>query len=188
MFDIVLLCIAYLLGSIPSGLLLARWANLGDIRQHGSGNIGATNALRLGGKKLGALTLLCDVLKGCLALHIIFIAAPQILALAAVIVVLGHIFPIWLQFKGGKGVATALGVSFYCTPCIACWQLLIWILVFYQWRFASLASILSAVLGVVLVAYMQPDWLISYLIISVLIILKHRDNIVRIYRGVENKI
>src|SRR5579862_5715500 len=108
----LLLCavLSYLAGSIPFGLILTRAAGHGDIRGVGSGNIGATNVLRTGDKKLAAATLLCDVLKGFLPVAIAQRVGPEMAATAAIAATLGHIFPIWLRFKGGKGVATGLGV------------------------------------------------------------------------------
>ena len=101
---------SYFLGSIPFGLIYAKLAGLGDVRNIGSGNIGATNVLRTGNKKVAALTLLCDIAKGSLAVFITLNFFPKLILLSSVVVYLGHIFPVWLKFKGGKGVATFIGV------------------------------------------------------------------------------
>jgi len=182
--------LGYLLGSIPFGLLLTRAAGLGDIRKVGSGNIGATNVLRTGRKGLAAATLLLDALKGAVAVLI----AAQLGELAAVGAaagaVLGHMFPVWLSFKGGKGMATTLGVMWglaWPVGAIACAA---WLLFAAIFRYSSLAAI-AACLVAPLSAYgltARIDLTEVVGLIALLVILRHRANIARLLRGEETKI
>jgi len=187
---IVLLCIlAYLLGSIPFGLLLTRFAGLGDIRSIGSGNIGATNVLRTGNKKLAAATLLLDGFKGTLAVliarHFLY-PAPLCAGFA---VFLGHLFPVWLKFKGGKGVATGLGVllgEFFPLGALACAT---WLLVALLFRYSSLAALAAfAMAPFVCVSGGREHLALLALAIAGLVFWKHRGNIARLRAGTEPKI
>jgi glycerol-3-phosphate acyltransferase PlsY len=190
---------AYLLGSIPTGYLLMRFVRRQDIRTLGSGNIGATNVLRSGAKGLGAATFLFDVLKGALAVlvgaRLATVGFPPIPlhnaeALAALCAVLGHMFPIWLGLKGGKGVATAFGVFLVLVPYAALGALAVFIVVFALSRYVSLASIASAV-AFPLFAYLAAPWARHYLILSIigivsgLVLVKHQQNIQRLLAGTE---
>jgi glycerol-3-phosphate acyltransferase PlsY len=150
---LLIVAAAYLLGSIPTGYLLVRLFRHQDIRQAGSGNIGATNVLRAGGKGLGAATFLLDMLKGCSAVWLGALLGGLLLphcplrnveALAALVAVLGHIFPVWLRFRGGKGVATGFGVFLAATPLAALAAISVFFLVLAISRYVSLASILGA--------------------------------------------
>jgi glycerol-3-phosphate acyltransferase PlsY len=183
--------VAYLLGSIPFGLLLTRLAGYGDIRRIGSGNIGATNVLRTGNKRLAVLTLALDAGKGAAAVLIARAFGPDMAALAAVFVVIGHLFPVWLGFKGGKGVATAGGVLFaYLWP-VGLAGLATWLAVAFVTRYSSLAALATAVLAP-LYAWLlsgraiQPTEVVAA--IAVLVIFRHRANIARLIRGEESKI
>ena len=195
------LAIAYLLGSIPFGYLLVRAFRKQDIRSMGSGNIGATNVLRSGAKGLGIATLLLDCLKGALAVLLAFqiarhggLSRPSAFDLAtaaAAAAVVGHVFPVWLAFRGGKGVATALGVFLVLSPpTIAC-ALLVFAAVFALTRYVSLASILAAaafpVLGLYFVAARSPVVVFGFLFIPLLIIAKHHANIRRLLAGTESR-
>jgi glycerol-3-phosphate acyltransferase PlsY len=190
-----ILALAYLLGSIPFGYLLVRFFRKQDIRASGSGNIGATNVARSGGKLLGILTLLLDTLKGTLAVLIAMHFAPSLhgpsnLAVAAaVLACMGHIFPVWLGFKGGKGIATALGVFIALVPPVALASLVIFALIVAVTRLVSLGSILAAASIPFLAIWLVPihsAFLLSGLsIISVVCILKHHANIVRLLHGQE---
>jgi glycerol-3-phosphate acyltransferase PlsY len=182
--------LAYLLGSIPSGFVLTRWAGLGDIRKIGSGNIGATNVLRTGRKGLAIATLLFDLLKGAIPT---FIAwrwfGPDMAVLAGAGAFLGHCFPVWLGFKGGKGVATAAGVILGFTPTVMAILLLAFIAVVALTRYVSLASILTAVFAPVvawLLREVQPAQL--YLLLAVIVVVKHHANIARLLKGQESKV
>jgi acyl phosphate:glycerol-3-phosphate acyltransferase len=188
MQNIIVMVIGYLCGSIPFGLLLTRAAGLGDVRNIGSGNIGATNVLRTGNKKIAALTLLCDVLKGVIpVLFGKWLLGSLGAELAGFAALAGHIFPIWLSFKGGKGVATALGVMLGWSWPIALAGAAAWILMFWARRISSLAA-LSASLVAVLAAYFYNDvsWL-AVALLAVIIWITHRANIQRLLKGVEPK-
>lgn len=142
---IAALVFGYLLGSIPFGLILTRMAGLGDVRSIGSGNIGATNVLRTGNKKLAAATLVLDMLKGTAAVLIAATFSPQAAIIAGLGAFLGHIFPVWLKFKGGKGVATYLGVLLGLVWQVALIFAAIWIIIAYATRYSSLAALVAAV-------------------------------------------
>jgi glycerol-3-phosphate acyltransferase PlsY len=186
---------AYLLGSIPFGYLLVRIFRKQDIRAHGSGNIGATNVARSGAKGLGLATLLLDLAKGyaavMLALHIAGPnpAAFDIAAAAAIAAVVGHCFPIWLAFKGGKGVATALGVFLALTPRSGFGILLVFLGVFLLTRYVSLASIAGAASFPLFAFHFAPQRtpivIFCFLFIPVLVIALHHANIARLLRGTE---
>ncbi len=191
---------AYLLGSIPFGFLLVFFFRHEDIRTKGSGNIGATNVVRSGAKGLGALTFLLDAVKGYVAV----VAARWILAwlgsstlslqdaqaIAAVFAILGHMHPVWLRFKGGKGVATAFGVFLALSPVAALIGLGIFLVVFLIWRYVSLASIVSAIVfptAALLLARGQLTPLLTAVTVFVplLVIVKHHQNISRLLQGTE---
>jgi glycerol-3-phosphate acyltransferase PlsY len=187
---------AYLLGSIPFGYLLVRFFRKEDIRSTGSGNIGATNVARSGGKALGILTLLLDVLKGYLAVILAMHFAPNTLhgpsnlaITAAAIACLGHVFPVWLGFKGGKGIATALGVFLALVWPVAVASLILFIIVVALTRIVSLGSVLAAasipILAILLIPARTPELLIGLSIISLLSIAKHHANIARLFQGKE---
>lgn len=183
---------AYLLGSIPFGLLFVKWAGLGDVRDIGSGNIGTTNVLRTGNRWIAAATLLADLLKGLIPLLVIKgfsdIVLDQVLVAGAAVI--GHIYPIWLKFKGGKGVATALGTLFGLMPILGLCVALLWIVLAVVVRISSLAA-LVAFISSPLIAYMvkAPDELIIYcMILSLLILWTHRANISRLSRGDEGNL
>ena len=143
-----LIITAYLLGAIPFGLLFARWLTGKDPRQYGSGNIGATNAMRTGGKKVGILTLLADIAKGSLpvALAMSVQKDASVINAVALAAFLGHIFPVYLKFKGGKGVATMFGVLIPWLPWVAIGSFIVWLLLFKVTRYVSLASIMAGLL------------------------------------------
>ena len=197
----LLVVASYLLGSIPTGYLLVRLFRKEDIRSVGSGNIGATNVLRSGGKGLGFATFILDVLKGAAAVEIASWIAPQfasaipprnIEALAAVVAVLGHMFPVWLHFRGGKGVATGFGVFLVAAPWAALSSIALFFIVLMLSRYVSLASILGAgsfpIFAYFLVHGDKPAFFIAaQIIVASLIILKHHANIRRLVTGTENR-
>jgi len=189
---------AYLLGSIPFGYLLVRFLRKEDVRATGSGNIGATNVARTGGATLGLLTLLFDALKGYLAVLLAMHFAPNTehgpstLAIsAAVAAVVGHVFPVWLRFRGGKGIATALGVFIALVPLVALSSVGVFVLIVETTRLVSLGSILAAVaipfLAILLVPHRSTALLIGLSFISLLSIAKHHANIVRLLNGKESR-
>jgi glycerol-3-phosphate acyltransferase PlsY len=190
-----ILALAYLLGSIPFGYLLVRFFRKEDIRATGSGNIGATNVARSGGPGLGILTLLLDTLKGYIAVVIAMHFAPSLhgpsnLAVAAAVAAcLGHIFPVWLGFRGGKGIATALGVFIALVPPVALASFLLFVVIVAITRLVSLGSILAAVaipfFALWLVPVHSAGLLVGLSIISLVSVLKHHANIVRLLHGQE---
>jgi glycerol-3-phosphate acyltransferase PlsY len=193
-----ILAIAYLLGSIPFGYILVRLFRKEDIRATGSGNIGATNVVRSGAKGLGILTLLLDLLKGFAAVKIAAHFAPgapgfpsDLAVAAGIAAVLGHIFPIWLRFKGGKGVATGLGVDLALAPLAALCSLGIFIVVLAITRYVSLASILAAFMLPVFCLVLMPDrspvFVGGMIFLALLVIAKHHANIARLMQGKESR-
>lgn len=181
--------VGYLLGSIPFGLILTKMAGLGDIRDIGSGNIGATNVLRTGNKKIAAATLLLDMLKGTLAVVLARILAPQFLQYAALAAFLGHLFPIWLKFKGGKGVATAIGITLALAWPVGFAVILTWIATAKLFKYSSLAALVA--LGtspIYMYFYGSYNLVILMIGIALLVLYKHRENIERLYKGTESKI
>ncbi len=181
--------IGYLLGSIPFGLLLPRLAGHGDIRQIGSGSIGATNVLRTGSKGLAALTLLFDLAKGAAAVVIAQRWGHTAALVAAGCAILGHMFPVWLGFRGGKGVATALGVLIPLAWPVALVAAVLWVATALLFHFSSLAALVAAVAGAALAAVIA-DKATALLIagIALLIIARHHANIRRLLAGTESRI
>lgn len=179
----------YLLGSIPFGLVLTKLAGMGDIRAIGSGNIGATNVLRTGNKKLAAATLLLDGAKGAVAVLIAQTWGQDMAVMAAGGAMLGHCFPIWLKFKGGKGVATFLGIMLAIAwqAGIAC--CVTWLVIAAVFRFSSLAA-LVAVIAAPLYAWYFADFQIMYLagLMALLVVFRHHENIARLFAGTEPRI
>jgi len=212
----ILLCIiagSYLLGSIPFGLILAQLSGSGDIRKIGSGNIGATNVLRTGKKKLALLTLLLDMGKGAVTVLLTRLALPEFphyfyynvsfdsyLLAAAFFSILGHIFPIWLKFKGGKGVATAVGALLALDPRLGVACMLMWLAVFFITNYSSLSSILCFI-GVIIMdsialyiggMKVQSDAdaqlrLLFLIATTAIITYRHKENIQRLIKGEESK-
>ena len=188
----LLTCAAYLIGAIPTGVLLTRMVGGEDIRKAGSGNIGATNVYRVAGRKLGIITLIGDCLKGVIPLVIAqqgFALGETSLALIAIAAFLGHCFPVYLGFKGGKGVATALGIFLVLSPLAVLYTLIVFILVLWKWRFISLASISAAAtipLFIIITERSMPLFLAT-LIIAGIVIWRHKTNIERLRSGSENK-
>jgi len=186
---IIAAVIGYLLGSIPFGMVLTRLAGLGDVRDIGSGSIGATNVLRTGNKTLAALTLALDLAKGLAAVLIGSIWGGDAMLAAAGAVILGHMFPVWLGFRGGKGVATALGVLLAIAWPVAVIAFALWLVVVIIFHYSSLAALVGAVAAVALAALMTDParaWLIAG--IALLVVLRHHENIRRLITGTERRI
>jgi glycerol-3-phosphate acyltransferase PlsY len=182
----------YLLGSVPTGLILAKLFSKVDPRKIGSKNIGATNIFRTAGKSLGILTLAGDLLKGAIPVVIAIQWGESDLwiAISGLTPFLGHIFPIFLGFKGGKGVATALGVYLVISPVAVLIEFLIFAGIVWKWRFISLGSITCATTIPILIAYFRSDsqaYFIISVIIAALILYRHQSNISRLLQGTENK-
>jgi len=189
--------VAYLLGSIPFGFLIVK-ARGGDIRRTGSGNIGAANVARSAGIVAGLLTLLLDAAKGYAAVwiaHRWMHGDMRWMMIAAILAVVGHMFPVWLGFKGGKGVATALGVFLQICPEAAGVAVILWVVMVVFWRYSSLGSIVAAAALPVLVyllyapRHAPPSYVtLGTIVISLLILAKHRSNIERLIAGNENRL
>lgn len=182
---------AYLVGAIPFGLLFARWLTGKDPRSHGSGNIGATNVMRTGGKKVGALTLLADILKGTIpvAVAIMFDSEQLLIAIVALAAFIGHIFPLYLRFKGGKGVATMFGVVIPWMPWVAVGSFTVWLIVFRLTRYVSLASIIAGI-TLPLLAWLlgaSVEAVVACLVLGGLMTARHYSNIGRLWAGIEPK-
>ncbi|WP_142416788.1 glycerol-3-phosphate 1-O-acyltransferase PlsY [Bartonella massiliensis] len=186
--------ISYLIGSIPFGLLFTKLAKLGDIRTIGSGNIGATNVLRTGNKKVAALTLLCDMLKGAIVVFVIkFFSDPLdnslLVSLAGFFAFLGHLFPIWLKFRGGKGVATYLGVCLGVYWPAAIIFMIVWSAIFLLMRYSSLSALVTVTVTPIFVFYFSDSYFCCMLItMSLFVFIKHSANISRLLIGKESKI
>ena len=181
--------LSYLVGAIPTGYLFGRLLKAIDIRQYGSGNIGATNVWRVLGKKIGIVTLILDILKGLAAVTLIahfFSATPIICGLAAI---LGHNFPVYLKFRGGKGVATSVGVVLGLAPSVVGAAFFIWIGVLLLTRYVSLASITAGLsLPILSILFGKPcelHWF--FLVMGALVVIQHRANIKRLLKGEEKK-
>ena len=188
--DAIALVFGYLLGSIPFGLLLTRLVGGGDIRAIGSGNIGATNVLRTGRKGLAAVTLLCDILKGMFAVLLVWWWAGSYAGLLAGLgAFLGHLFPVWLRFKGGKGIATGLGILLAVSWHAALIVAVIWIGVAAATRYSSLASLVASIAAPILLWFMgTPIEALLFLVLAALAFIMHRGNIARLASGTEGKI
>jgi len=186
---LVALLVGYLLGAIPFGLILTRFAGAGDIRNIGSGNIGATNVLRTGRKGLAAATLILDAAKGSAAVLLIGAIWPDNAALAAVGAFFGHLYPIWLRFRGGKGVATLLGIALALHwPCGLIYAA-VWIGALALTRYSSVGGMSAAVmLPVAAAAFGRFDLALIFLAFALMLLWKHRENIGRLLDGTESKV
>jgi acyl phosphate:glycerol-3-phosphate acyltransferase len=183
------LAFGYLLGSIPFGLVVTRAAGLGDVRKIGSGNIGATNVLRTGSKKLAALTLVLDALKGTAAVLLAGRFGPEAALAAGLGAFLGHLFPVWLGFRGGKGVATYLGILLALSPVGAVVFAAVWLALAFGLRYSSLAALAAAVAVPVYLFVAAPlPVALLFVLLSLLVFVKHRANIGRLAAGTEARI
>ncbi|ATB31540.1 glycerol-3-phosphate 1-O-acyltransferase PlsY [Melittangium boletus] len=192
MSSATLLLLGYLAGSIPFGVLLTRWVRGVDVRQSGSGNIGATNVTRVAGKKLGAVVLLLDALKGSLAVGLALWFAPEeprMHAAVGLAAFLGHVYPVWLKLHGGKGVATALGVLVVLVPVAALSAALVYAGLVAAWRVSSVGSLAGGVTAVVLSALTAPapEYAGLAVLLFALILWTHRSNIHRLLRRTERR-
>ncbi len=180
----------YLSGSVPYGLILGQLAGIGDIRKSGSGNIGATNVLRLGGKKLGAATLLLDGLKAAVPVLIAKHFHMDYAVLTALAAFAGHLFPVWLKFKGGKGVATALGICWALMPLLGLIITLTWLGTAMIFRYSSLAALTAFGTAPVVTLLIGGDYqlTLTVMILAIIIWARHHQNIRRLWRGEESKI
>ena len=185
---ILIISICYFLGSIPFGLILTKIFLKKDIREIGSGNIGTTNVLRTGKKSLAVTTLVLDLLKGYFSIVITFIYFDNLISYSALICFIGHIFPVWLKFKGGKGVATYLGVILALSYKFFLIFGITWLILSFLFRYASLSSIISSLLVFIYSYFFIYNFSLILFIFFVIIIYTHRENIVRLKNSEESKI
>ena len=184
---IIIIIISYLLGSIPFGLILTKIFLKKDIRDIGSGNIGATNALRSGNKLIGYSTLLLDIIKAILPVLYIKLNYPDLVYISALSVFLGHVFPIWLKFKGGKGVATFVGIIFSLNISYVLIFGITWILIFLISKYSSLASLIATLSIPIYLFFTNENQVIFFGIMFILIFYTHRENIKRLKNKEEIK-
>ena len=183
------LALGYVLGSIPFGLVLTRLAGKGDIREVGSGNIGATNVLRTGSRLLAALTLVLDCLKATAAILLARrLFGEQAGAVAAAGAMVGHLYPVWIRFRGGKGVATFLGILIPLLPIAAGVYAAIWLLLLLTLRISSVAGMTAAISAPVMALALHSAYFPMLLGFAVLVLWKHRENILRLRKGTEPRI
>ena len=189
MMAIIMIIVAYLLGSISSGILTCKLMGLPDPREGGSGNIGATNVMRVGGRNAAIITLVGDILKGLIPIILAHLIGVEgfMLAVVALAAVLGHMFSLYYSFQGGKGVATGFGVILGLSIPIAIIAVVIWLIVVATTRYVSLASLSAIVLSVIFMLFTYPGYFIPLLIMAALIIWKHMENIQRLRAGTERK-
>jgi glycerol-3-phosphate acyltransferase PlsY len=190
---ILLLAVSYLLGSIPFSYVVARSFGAGDIRQVGSGNVGATNVMRSAGKAAGVLAFLLDAAKGAAATLLVSHFGPEGAlwpSLAATAAVLGHVFPVWLRFRGGKGVATGVGAFFPLAPLAAALSMVVFAVTLAVWRFVSVSSVVAAVSLPILAALFGASLAVTLAAAFCvgLIVWKHRPNLERLAAGAERRV
>lgn len=179
----------YFLGAIPFGLILTRLAGLGDVRKIGSGNIGATNVLRTGRKGLAALTMLLDIGKGSGAALVGSLYGPDIMIVASFGVLIGHLFPVWLRFRGGKGVASALGVMLVLAWPAALISIVLWVAVIYMTRYSSLGALVATFCIPFMCYWLASPQIAEFsVLIAVLVWSRHIANIRRLLNGTESKV
>ena len=186
----LVLVLSYLLGAVPFGLVFTRMAGLGDIRDIGSGNIGATNVLRTGRKDLALATLLLDAGKGAIAVLVTrYLVSPELAPLAGAAAFIGHCFPVYLGFKGGKGVATFMGTLFAISLTLGLATALIWLLSAALFRISSFAALIASLLAPLVSYYLVgPDAWLPLAFMTLVIYIRHKANIERLMRGEEPKI
>lgn len=186
---VIVLVLAYILGSIPFGILISKVFGLGNLRNLGSGNIGATNVLRTGNRFAALLTLILDGSKGLLGVILARFISEDAAITASVCVILGHIYPIWLKFVGGKGVATFIGALLALNLMAGILVCLVWLSMAFFYRYSSLAAIICSISAPVWISlFYGNDALVVTLIMTILVLYRHKDNIRRLADGSESKI
>ena len=187
---LIALLFGYFFGSIPFGLLLTKFAGEGDIRKIGSGNIGATNVLRTGHKSLAAATLILDAGKGAFGVYIIGLYLPEIyLGIAGASAVVGHCYPIWLKFSGGKGVATGLGIIAILSPISGFLFIITWIIIAFLFKYSSLSALIAFLVSSISSFFVErSDISIAILFMTLITFFRHKENIKRLMSGTESKI
>ena len=183
----LIILISYLLGSIPFGFLLTKIILKKDIREIGSGNIGATNVLRTGNKIIGYSTLILDILKAVIPILYIKIQFPEFIFISSLAVFLGHVFPIWLKFNGGKGVATYVGILFCINYILGFFFIATWLVVFFISKYSSLSSLLASLIIPIYYFFIDTENYYFFIIMFILIFYTHRENIKRLKNNTESK-
>ena len=184
---LIVIVISYFLGSIPFGLILTKLFLKKDIREIGSGNIGATNVLRSGNKLIGYLTLVLDILKAIIPVIYIKFNHPELIYISSLSVFLGHVFPLWLKFKGGKGVATYVGILFSINLIYGFIFCISWLLTFFLSKYSSFSSLIASLIVPIYLFFVNGEQIIFYTILFVLIFYTHRENIKRLKNKEESK-
>ena len=185
---LLVISLSYILGSIPSGIIFAKIFKLKDLRTIGSGNTGTTNVLRTGNYTAAALTLILDFGKACLAIYLSQIINEKLILISSLAILIGHIFPLWLEFKGGKGFACYLGIIFMINLYLFIFISLIWLITFFAKRISSLSALLSCLSGVLIsIIYFNSNIVLVFLL-TILIFVTHLENIKRLINGTETKI
>tara|TARA_B100001027_G_scaffold135453_1_gene93910 strand:- start:860 stop:1435 length:576 start_codon:yes stop_codon:yes gene_type:complete len=188
-FEIVLvLLLSYFLGSIPSGVIFAKIFNLEDLRTIGSGNTGTTNVLRTGNYTAAALTLIFDFSKACLAIYLTILFNDDLIFISGLVILIGHIFPVWLRFKGGKGFASYLGIISMVNIYLFLLISLIWLIVFFYKKVSSLAALFSCLSCILFSIIIFKSNVMLVIVLTIIIILTHRENIKRLIGGNETEI
>ena len=185
---LLVISLSYILGSIPSGIIFAKIFKLKDLRTIGSGNTGTTNVLRTGNYTAAALTLILDFGKACLAIYLSQIVNEKLILISSLAILIGHIFPLWLEFKGGKGFACYLGIIFMINLYLFIFISLTWLITFFAKRISSLSALLSCLSGVFIsIIYFNSNIVLVFLL-TILIFVTHLENIKRLINGTESKI
>ncbi len=188
-FEIVLvILLSYLLGSIPSGVIFAKIFNLEDLRTIGSGNTGTTNVLRTGNYTAAALTLIFDFGKACLTIYLTLLFNDDLVFISSVVILIGHIFPVWLRFKGGKGFASYLGIVSMVNIYLFLLISLVWLIVFFYKKVSSLAALFSCLSCILFSIIIFKSNVTLVIVLTIIIILTHRENIKRLIGGNETEI
>ena len=183
----LIILLSYLLGSIPFGFLLTKIILKKDIREIGSGNIGATNVLRTGNKIIGYSTLILDILKAVIPILFIKMQFPEFIFISSLAVFLGHVFPIWLKFNGGKGVATYVGILFCINYILGFFFIATWLVVFFISKYSSLSSLLASLIIPIYYFFIDAENYYFFIIMFILIFYTHRENIKRLKNNTESK-
>ena len=185
---LLLISLSYILGSIPFGIIFAKIFKLKDLRTIGSGNTGTTNVLRTGNYNAAALTLILDFAKACLAIYLSQIINEKLILISSLAILIGHIFPLWLEFKGGKGFACYLGIIFMINLYLFIFISLIWLITFFAKRISSLSALLSCLSGVLISIIYFNSNIVLVVLLTILIFVTHLENIKRLLNGTETKI
>jgi glycerol-3-phosphate acyltransferase PlsY len=185
---LLVISLSYILGSIPSGIIFAKIFKLKDLRTIGSGNTGTTNVLRTGNYTAAALTLILDFGKACLAIYLSQIVNEKLILISSLAILIGHIFPLWLKFKGGKGFACYLGIMLMINFYLFIFISLIWLITFFAKKISSLSALLSCLSGILISIIYFNSNIVLVILLTIIIFITHLENIKRLINGTETKI